>query len=75
MSTPLMPARVVGPNEVRALCPWCRREHTYNTGGQTREVLFFRAPCRVKRALDMYGLPRSIALRVGGHEATARRPG
>lgn len=64
MSTPLVPARVVGTSEVRARCPWCRREHTYNTAGKAGAVLFFRAQCRVKRALDAHGLPRVIALKV-----------
>jgi hypothetical protein len=64
MSTPLIPARVVGASEVRARCPWCRREHVWDTTGQTGAVLFLRAQCRVKRALDAYGFPRVIALRV-----------
>ena len=64
MSTRLFNARLVAPNRASAPCPWCKREHTYDTGGKVSEVLFLRTPCRVKRALDELGLPRVVALRI-----------
>jgi hypothetical protein len=64
VSTPLVDARRISRTEARAPCPWCRREHIYDTSGRSGLILFLRAQCRVKRALDAYGSPRVIALRV-----------
>ena len=61
---PLVLARFVRPNRASAPCPWCRREHVYDTTGKTGQVIYFRAQCRVKRALNQYGFPRVIALRI-----------